>query len=313
VVADSVSFRASYEAFTRSIYLSDYFFQHPRGDSTVPPRFRIPKPNFHPRAVDGHTPSVGIAEFHEASFASLSDLVARRPPHVPNLSWMHRKALSRLWHDDSIVIGFCDKNLGLFADDASAYEQHARDSLAATHRVTDYSVRHTISITRYALFSGLRQYLPSLPDWAASWVKAICEGKHPRTAAAFAIPAFRLLYKVHKAQLGFRPITGNHCWVTQPLALLLAFLVLPYCQTTSSHVSDTDAFQRRLNSVVVGPHQDQMAGACALVLGSLGGLMLVLFKSNCLKIKCCFGLVQCTRRPPSIDDEDAQPEPEPEA
>jgi hypothetical protein len=35
----------------------------------------------------------------------------------------------------------------------------------------------------------------------------------------------------------------------------------------------------------------------------LGGLMLVLFKSNCLKIKCCFGLVQCTRRPPSIDDE----------
>ena len=55
---------------------------------------------------------------------------------------------------------------------------------------------------------------------------------------------------------------------------------------------------------------DQMAGACALVLGSLGGLMLVLFKSNCLKIKCCFGLVQCTRRPPSIDDEDAQPEPE---
>jgi hypothetical protein len=29
------------------------------------------------------------------------------------------------------------------------------------------------------------------------------------------------------------------------------------------------------------------------VLGSLGGLMLVLFKSNCLKIKCCFGLVQC--------------------
>ena len=47
---------------------------------------------------------------------------------------------------------------------------------------------------------------------------------------------------------------------------------------------------------------DQMAGACALVLGSLGGLMLVLFKSNCLKIKCCFGLVQCTRRPPSIDE-----------
>jgi hypothetical protein len=45
---------------------------------------------------------------------------------------------------------------------------------------------------------------------------------------------------------------------------------------------------------------------------SVGALMLVLFKSNCLKVKCCFGLVQCTRRPPSLDDEDG-PEPEPEA
>ena len=57
---------------------------------------------------------------------------------------------------------------------------------------------------------------------------------------------------------------------------------------------------------------DQLAGAAALVLSSIGALMLVLFKSNCLKVKCCFGLVACTRRPPSLD-EDAQPEPEPEA
>jgi hypothetical protein len=56
---------------------------------------------------------------------------------------------------------------------------------------------------------------------------------------------------------------------------------------------------------------DQLAGAAALVLSSIGALMLVLFKSNCLKVKCCFGLVQCTRRPPSLDDEDG-PEPEPE-
>ena len=71
---------------------------------------------------------------------------------------------------------------------------------------------------------------------------------------AFAVPAFRLLYKVHKSELGFRPITGSHCWVTQPLALLIATMLLPYCQATSSHVSDTDSFQRRLSSAVVGPH-----------------------------------------------------------
>jgi hypothetical protein len=67
-------------------------------------------------ARDGTLSTTTTARDYEASFASLSDLVARRPPHVPNLSWMHRKALSRLRLDDSIVIGFCDKNLGLFAD-----------------------------------------------------------------------------------------------------------------------------------------------------------------------------------------------------
>eukprot|EP01047_Picozoa_sp_COSAG01_P094321 COSAG01_NODE_25259_length_750_cov_6.035330_1_plen_43_part_10 len=34
---------------------------------------------------------------------------------------------------------------------------------------------------------------------------------------------------------------------------------------------------------------DQLAGAIALVFSSVGALMLVMFKSNCLKIRCCFG------------------------
>ena len=57
-------------------------FPHPRDDDGTPPRFRIPKPEFHPRNVDGHVPSDGIAEFHEASFSALSTLVESRPPHT---------------------------------------------------------------------------------------------------------------------------------------------------------------------------------------------------------------------------------------
>jgi hypothetical protein len=60
---------------------------------------------------------------------------------------------------------------------------------------------------------------------------------------------------------------------------------------------------------------DQLAGAAALILGSCGGLLMIIWKSRCREISCrvCFGLYQhnCIRDVVS-DDEGAAPEPEPE-
>jgi hypothetical protein len=78
---------------------------------------------------------------------------------------------------------------------------------------------------------------------------------------------------------------------------------------------------------------DQMAGATALVLGSIGGLLMIIWKSRCacrMRIGCsdkCY-IFDCSREPPPLeedsDEEDkkkkkdkkqkppAQPEPEPE-
>tara|TARA_R110000823_G_scaffold53453_10_gene131669 strand:+ start:2361 stop:2603 length:243 start_codon:yes stop_codon:yes gene_type:complete len=57
---------------------------------------------------------------------------------------------------------------------------------------------------------------------------------------------------------------------------------------------------------------DQVAGALALVLGSLGGLCLILFKSRCETISICWGLWSCNRKVPDAEPDDPQPEPEPE-
>ena len=54
---------------------------------------------------------------------------------------------------------------------------------------------------------------------------------------------------------------------------------------------------------------DQLAGAAALILSSVGALMLVMFKSQCLKVNCCYGMIKCVRQPPNLSEE---PEPEPE-
>ena len=41
---------------------------------------------------------------------------------------------------------------------------------------------------------------------------------------------------------------------------------------------------------------DQVAGALALTLGSVGGLCLILFKSRCERITVCWGLWSCNRK-----------------
>ena len=54
---------------------------------------------------------------------------------------------------------------------------------------------------------------------------------------------------------------------------------------------------------------DQVAGALALTLGSIGGLCLILFKSRCESISICWGAWVCNRK---VQEEEQAPEPEPE-
>ena len=58
---------------------------------------------------------------------------------------------------------------------------------------------------------------------------------------------------------------------------------------------------------------DQVAGALALTLGSVGGLCLILFKSRCQRISICWGIWECDRKVAEEEEETAPaPAPEPE-
>ena len=49
---------------------------------------------------------------------------------------------------------------------------------------------------------------------------------------------------------------------------------------------------------------DQFAGSAALILGSVGGLLMIIWKSRCMcKMNCCY-LFQCERQPPQEPDSD---------
>ncbi len=58
---------------------------------------------------------------------------------------------------------------------------------------------------------------------------------------------------------------------------------------------------------------DQFAGSMALILGSIGGLLMIIWKSRCkCSMNCCY-LFQCSREPPPDDagdsDEEIVPKP----
>ena len=53
---------------------------------------------------------------------------------------------------------------------------------------------------------------------------------------------------------------------------------------------------------------DQVAGALALTLGSIGGLCLILFKSRCSHISICYGLWECNRKVADEDNEEVKKE-----
>jgi|TARA_R110000787_G_scaffold6728_1_gene23360 hypothetical protein len=51
---------------------------------------------------------------------------------------------------------------------------------------------------------------------------------------------------------------------------------------------------------------DQLGGTLALVLGSVGGLCLILFKSRCETISICWGLWSCSRKVQEEDKNDEE-------
>ena len=101
-----------------------------------------------------------------------------------------------------------------------------------------------------AMRRALSPLLPELPEWMAKWIIVLlATAAHPRTRKKFQVPAFRLLYKLHKSKLGFRGITGNFCWATQPIAELVAYIyrgrLEPNCRRHRRQCELGIRFQRR--------------------------------------------------------------------
>ena len=124
-------------------------------------------------------------------------------PGIPNLK-RHRERLAELQHEHDLVFIVTDKNLGLACDTRAAYIGHCLDALSETHEVVDVSLADCVLRVRSEFRDELIQF-----------------------TGDDRVPKFYLLYKIHKAELGSRPITGNWCSPSQPASRLLAYILEP--------------------------------------------------------------------------------------
>ena len=79
----------------------------------------------------------------------------------------------------------------------------------------------------------------------------ISAAHNPRTSRPFSIPAYRSLWKIHKARLDSRPITGNFCWILQCLSDVCDSLLLPAVRQCDDYIRDADDAIAALSNIRV--------------------------------------------------------------
>ena len=233
-------------AFTRRVLIHDYFRAHSHGDETpdeCPPAFRIKNPSWMPPG--NFNPSANVLEFCMQVTENVATALEKKKTILKsNLHFQQRARLEELSELKSQVFAIADKNLGLTALDTADYKAACLRWLARTHTVVLLSAEIVISSTIAKLKAVVDTFENMVPEWIFKWMASHLCGH-------FLVPAFRAMPKLHKhraphAPIETRPLTGNHCWATQPHALLVAFLLLPLVRLTGSFCKDSDSFIRLL-------------------------------------------------------------------
>ena len=232
--------------YLRGIRLEELF--RDTEDRGIPERFRVPNPAFDVSLLDA---SDGVQAYSEEVTTGVNSLLQELPTlPVPRDRWRFtRKSLQDL---DEVIVIDTDKNMGFAAVDRWKYVEVCEQRLAATHVRVPGTSRSILILVRNQLEDLLREHGSCLPEWAYDFLRIsagmpksgkpgyIDAAHHPRTGRPFSIPAYRALWKIHKAELDSRPITGNFCWILQCLSDVCDSLLLPLVRGCDDYIQDAD-------------------------------------------------------------------------
>ena len=221
-------------------------------------------------------PSTGLARFLSAAKAEvLRRLPTGRPPDRPgNLHPDQLHVLATFQRQSLMKIVTADKNLGCILDHQSRYDRLLLQEALTTHvTAAEWAANNGIDafsvpdIIKYTLDRMRNELLPlveadsSLPFWFLKFIRSAIVWNAGKKLH-FTVPMMYLVYKMHKlsaAEIAMlvndvlldvptRPISANYCWATQPIAVALAKILMPYVRRTAEFIKDSTEVIRRLSS-----------------------------------------------------------------
>ena len=162
-----------------------------------------------------------------------------------NLLPIQRRALAYLQKQDNIIIVQCDKNMGPATMERERYVRMVLDHLSQDHyyKKLDFSEheRHVRNIAR------------KLEDWTQKYAMELSESQRKylmeqSDLERTTLPYFYATIKVHKDELGLRPITACCGSVLYRLGIIIDMYLHKVAETFESYIKNSKAFKDRLLS-----------------------------------------------------------------
>lgn len=232
----------------RRLHVKNYFAQQPEeppevNELPLPHWASLPRrPNWDPRTDSKTAPDYNASPeaialesvidkaktlFKRQLDVASATLARAKPVH--NTPYDFYKKTKTIKHHSQLIIRPADKNLGLCVSTRTFYKKHVLIHLADT---TTYQPDHRspkdfkkFVKDRYACFlqqlRSRQRFAGLFTQGTTRFLAAAISGRQ-----ATQVPAFYLLWKIHKPKLQSRPLAAAHSWITTNLSRLVGFYLL---------------------------------------------------------------------------------------
>ena len=257
-----------FDRLSRKRKLESFFlYGESRDEDEIAPLERLAtKSNWTPPDTD-HFPSESLQRYLSNLNLVKQDLkfsVYQKPQRCSPVHANYQRVVRELRNMFNVVFIDSDKNQGLVALNRDVYVRACLARLRATHDVQLLNANDTLELARKILHSVVAKHEKVLNWWARKSLRSaagmrtdhksmnlhheefdnttgsLAFAVHPRTHSHFRVPGFRCLWKIHKPKPDTRPITGNCCWILQPLSDVVDYYLIQHAKKCIDYCQDAD-------------------------------------------------------------------------
>jgi hypothetical protein len=183
-----------------------------------------------------------------------------------NLSPTEWETLKELMNNNKIIIKPTDKNAGIAIIDKDKYKEMTLIHLNNNNvynKVNEHTVyihlERIITVTseisydlinsKYINKNNNNNSNTELMKTTGKYIIINNNNNNNINNISIITPHFYTIPKVHKNPISTRPITAGHSWPTQQFSKILAHLLQPFVETTTTYIKDSQHLIQKLNNI----------------------------------------------------------------